>query len=229
MNKTKIEWTDYTWNPITGCKHGCPYCYARKITARFPKNFPRGFEPCFYHERLNEPLQEKRTSKIFTVSMGDMFGEWIPELWQNLILNTIDQCPHHQFQILTKAPRNIHRHIHSWPKNVWIGTSLTGGDWPSVSQERILAIKRHKGIKFVSFEPLLNEGSLDYIDLCGINWVIIGAQTNPLKLPKEGWVKRIIDMANESNAAVFVKDNILRNYRTWYPQDFPTTSNETSG
>ena len=153
--------------------------------------------------------------------MGDMFGEWVPKLWQDLILDAISQHPHHQFQILTKNPKGINKHIPYWPENVWIGTSLTGGDWPSVSQERIFAIKKHKGVRFVSFEPLLNDGPLDYIDLCGIDWVIIGAQTNPLKLPEEEWIERIIDMAREADAAVFVKNNIIRNYRTWYPQDYP--------
>lgn len=78
MNKTKIEWTDYTWNPITGCLHGCDYCYARKIAERFPKAFPQGFAPAFHQERLQEPIKLKKPSKIFTVSMGDMFGDGLP-------------------------------------------------------------------------------------------------------------------------------------------------------
>jgi len=89
INCTGIEWTDYTWNPITGCLHGCPYCYAKKITKRFPKNYPNGFNPTFYPERLDDPGKVKKPSMIFTVSMGDMFGSWVDIAWIEKIIETI--------------------------------------------------------------------------------------------------------------------------------------------
>lgn len=156
--------------------------------------------------------------------MGDMFGDWVPELWHRLIYNTIRACPYHQFQILTKAPHNIHKNIKEWPKNTWIGTSLTGGEWPNVAHDRLRNIRKHNGIRFVSFEPLMNDGVLSYIDLCGIDWVIIGAQTNPTKIPDMNKIERVVTMADKAGAKVFIKNNILDSEEgafCWPRRDFP--------
>jgi protein gp37 len=109
MNRTKIEWTDYTWNPITGCLHGCEYCYARKIAARFKKVFPNGFEPTFHQERLRDPFDVKKPSKIFTVSMGDMFGEWVHGKWITQVFDVMGACNWHTFLVLTKNPKGIRK------------------------------------------------------------------------------------------------------------------------
>ena len=119
MNRTKIEWTDFTWNPITGCLNSCPYCYARKIAKRFPNIFPNGFKPTFHEDRLAEPYEEVPETfrsknpnlslghaMIFTVSMGEMFGSWVPDTWISKILEVIRDNPWHVFQILTKCPEN---------------------------------------------------------------------------------------------------------------------------
>jgi hypothetical protein len=82
MNRTKIEWTDFSWNPIVGCKHGCWYCYAKKLCQRFKKIFPNGFEPTFYHERLTEPWDYLKPSKIFVCSIADLFASWTPTAWR---------------------------------------------------------------------------------------------------------------------------------------------------
>ena len=120
-----IGWTNWTWNPISGCKNGCKYCYARKIATRFtPKNrlgddctqpgnglheiryksqpFKYGFEPTLHSYRLYEPLIMKEPSKIFVCSMADLFGEWVPDEWIHKVLKIVKQCPQHVFQFLTK-------------------------------------------------------------------------------------------------------------------------------
>lgn len=233
MNRTKIEWTNYTWNPITGCENNCRFCYARKIAKRFPKNFPRGFEPTFYPDRLKEPYQLKRPSLIFTVSMGDMFGSWVPDLWVTRVFRVIwDHAPgygrpEHQFQILTKFPQNIPYFSaiscqnYKVPGNCWLGTSINyqGDVW---RKDALLKwVRRKTGVFFVSFEPLLEP--ID-IDLTGLDWIIIGAQTNPLKLPEPEWVQSLIDQAREKNIPVFLKDNLSWSKKI---QEFPRRGSAT--
>lgn len=218
MNRTRIEWTDYTWNPITGCLHGCPYCYARKISERFPKAFPYGFNPHFYHERLNEPVKIKNPSNIFSISMGDMFGEWVPKLWIDLIFDIMRQCPQHTFQILTKNPKRINEVVSGdmYAPNIWLGTSVEGPN----GLQRIAELKKIPQFHtFVSFEPLQDMiGS----DLSGIEWVIIGAQTNPLKYPPSEAVQSILYRAQ--NIPVFFK-NSMKNCpwvtERMFRQEFP--------
>ena len=130
MNRSNIEWCQWTWNPVTGCKHGCPYCYARGIARRFPKAFPNGFEPTFHESRLDEPEKLKKPAHIFAVSMGDLFGEWVPKEWIERVVGVIHGCPQHTFTVLTKNPRRAV----DWfadkpsPRNLMIGTSIVGAD-----------------------------------------------------------------------------------------------------
>jgi len=185
MNKTKIEWADYTWNPVTGCLHGCPYCYARK-TAENPfyhKAFPYKFEPHFYTERLNEPAKVKKPQTIFVCSMADLFGEWVPNLWIELIFAEIQKAKQHTYIFLTKNPSRYLKIPGTYfSKNLWFGTTVTGkGDIDRIYELQGLP----EGNKFISFEPLL--AVIPHLDLIGspfnkepdIKQVIIGAQTNP--------------------------------------------------
>lgn len=222
MNRTKIEWTDYTWNPITGCKHGCPYCYARNIANRFPKAFPNRFEPTFHADRLREPIAMKKPAKIFTVSMGDMFGEWVPEEWVIPIFQVMGSCKQHIFQILTKNPARINRVVSGdlFSPNIWLGTSVETVD----ATRRIHDLRKIPQFKkFVSFEPLKEE-------ICpvleGIDWVIIGAQTNPLVLPDWEWIDTIVGAADAEHIPVFVKDNIGHHHNLFGYQDYPEEMEE---
>jgi len=128
MNKTKIEWADMTWNPVTGCLHGCEYCYARKIANRFkmkstfPKTnnpdkthiayktdistpkFPWGFEPTFYPGRLDEPQKIEKPQNIFVCSMADLFGDWVPDEWIEAVFEACAKAPQHRYIFLTKNP-----------------------------------------------------------------------------------------------------------------------------
>jgi len=207
MNRTKIEWTDYTWNPITGCKGGCHYCYARKIYQRFN----RSFEPQFHVERLLEPMKVKKPSKIFTCSVSDFFADWNEPIWKLLIKETMRACPQHIFQILTKQHQNIY---HGLGENVWIGVTITER---FLANEKIgyLVGRSDAKVKFVSFEPL--QDRIDCHLKC-IDWVIIGAQTNPYRPPNKEWVEHLIKQAREFNTPVFLKDNLK-----WHEkiQEFP--------
>jgi len=165
MNKTKIEWTNQTWNPITGCLNNCSYCYAKKLAngrlkklylsnKRFVYGNPaKPFNPRFWPERLLEPHDFKKSQKIFTCSMGEMFGVWIPADWIVEILKTIWQT-NHTYQILTKE---AHRAKYfNFPPNVWLGVTIEQND----VLYRIDSLKRTNAkIKFISFEPLFSDMS----------------------------------------------------------------------
>lgn len=195
MQSTHIEWCDKSWNPITGCLNTCPYCYARKISMRFKGHF----NPEFHKMRLLEPYRLKTPSKIFTCSMSDMFGSWVKNEWIENILQAIRENPRHIFQILTKFPENA---TMGFPDNVWLGTTI---DVQKSAEARLRAIKNIKAkLKFISFEPMLEPIT---IALKGIDWVIIGGQTNPTKIPEKEWVDKIVEQAKELNIPVFIKEN----------------------
>jgi len=206
MNRTKIEWTTFSWNPETGCDHGCWYCYARKMVVRFPKVFPQGFKPTFYPERLKEPSEYKKPSKIFVCSIADIFASWTPMEWRNAILDAITKCPiKHTFQLLTKNPENIPKG-YVFPDNVWVGTTVTmeNGDWKNIQEIKTINAR----VKFVSFEPLL--GLLpSEICLNGLQWIIIGKLTGSKQVPLVSyWVWRILNEARSHNIPVFIKNNV---------------------
>ena len=229
MNRTAIEWTEYTWNPITGCRHGCPFCYARKIARRFPANFPNGFEPTFHEDRLQEPYKLNKPAKIFTVSMGDMFGDWVPQKWIDSIFETMEGACENTYQILTKNPKKILPALYGDTfsrfgdmdalGNVWLGTSVNDKAATPRSEELAkLKGKSPRWTSFVSFEPLLE--AMPDLDLSEIDWVIIGAQTNPRKNPETEWVQHIIDQAKDQDCKIFLKDTI----QEWWPErlrEFP--------
>lgn len=202
MNKTKIEWTNYSWNPITGCSHGCWYCYAYKLFTRFH----RSFEPTFHPERLYEPLHLFKPSKIFCCSVSDLFAPWTQNEWRVAVLQSIADCPiGHTFQLLTKNPENIPPH-YVFPDNVWVGTTVTGenGDWKNI--EEIKKVKAR--VRFVSFEPLLGDMP-EGITLCGIQWIIIGKLTGSRRVKLDpDWVKNILFEASDHRIPVFLKNNL---------------------
>jgi protein gp37 len=206
MNKTKIDWTTWTWNPITGCLHGCWFCYAAKIPVRFPKRFPNGFNPTFWPERLYEPWELKKPSKIFVCSIADIFAAWTPEKWRDLVLESIKLCPvKHIFQLLTKNPERIPDI--QFPDNVWIGCTVTQ---PS-ELDLIDSIKKVKAkVRFASFEPLLGPiNMLDLARLRGLEWAIIGKLTGSRKVQlRPEWVYDLVDTMTVAGVPVFMKNNL---------------------
>lgn len=200
MNKTKIEWCDYTWNVVTGCLNNCQYCYAKKIYHRFN----RSFEPQFHPERLYDPMKLKHPAKIFACSVSDLWGKGVEPYWRIKVFDVIRSCTRHTFIILTKQPHKIN--FDEVPeKNVWLGVTVTGQE----DIYRVIHLGKFKGIRFVSFEPLLYPITFNNTALDGIDWVIIGGKTGhrPFIPPKE-WVDKIIAEARGRSILLFLKDNL---------------------
>lgn len=204
MNKTLIEWTDFTWNIVVGCLFGCTYCYARRQAKRSKHRCERcyRFLPHFHAERLDAPSKVKEPSKIFVCSMGELFGKWVPRQWTEAVFQTVRKCPQHIFQFLTKSPLGAKACI--FPENAWLGVSI---DTLNALGRLDVLRKVQAPVRFVSFEPLL--GSMGNLDLSGINWVIVGAQTGPNAIqPDPAWVARIIEHCRQANIPVFLKNNL---------------------
>lgn len=225
VSKT-IGWAEKSWNIYSGCYHWktgvCVVgkdCYAKKLAegrlrGRFGYDTIDPFKPTFHSNRLEEPLKLKKPSKIFVSDMGDLFGDWVPREWIKDILKIIKQCPQHTFQFLTKNPS--HYIVFYFPSNCWLGTTINWGE------RRDIILKRLKidNIKFISFEPLLNDCS--GIDLEGIDWIILGGQSGPKKLyPLEEWIERIEDRADQLGIPVFEKDNLRKDWVRIPRREFP--------
>jgi len=204
MNRTRIEWTTFTWNFIVGCLRGCGYCYARRQAKRFKHRCLRcyRFEPHTHPERLDQPLKVKKPALIFATSMSEPFGPWIPREWLEQILDVARRCPQHVFQLLTKCPEGAKRY--RFPENCWIGTSVDDPD----ALGRIDILRTVSApVRFVSFEPLL--GRMKGLHLRGVDWAIIGAQTGPRAVEVDPqWVEEIIQDCRAASVPVFVKDNV---------------------
>jgi protein gp37 len=207
LNKSKIEWCDATWSPISGCMHGCHYCYAKKRAENpfYRKAFPNGFNPTFYPERLQDPVKEKRPRTIFICSMGDAFGEWVPTGWLLDMFAAIEAAPQHTYCLLTKNPQRMKAFARN-QENIWWGTSVTG----IMDNERIGHLQDIESDNlFISFEPLLADPGC--FNLNGIKGIIIGAQTKPLILPTENAMEHVERAARESGAKIFHKNSIMDN------------------
>jgi protein gp37 len=222
MIRTKIDWADYTWNPVTGCNFGCKYCYANKIASRFKgtKAFPNGFEPTFHAERLSEPFGVKHPSIIFVCSMGELFGDWIGTNWGNAIFDQIRTFNRigikHTYIFLTKQPQNL-RNFSPFPDNCWVGISVTDNQLWNTAIRNLDTFEAK--LKFMSFEPLLsaawNITDNNHTDLYSnfikhkVGWVIIGAQTCPTITANPKYIKEIVNSANMAGIPIFMKNNLL--------------------
>jgi protein gp37 len=213
MNRTKIEWTDYTFNPITGCLHGCWYCYAKKMYRRFPALGNPNFVPKFFPERLDELSKLRKPSKIFVCSVADLFAEWTPVEWRNQVLEVMKKYPQHTYQLLTKNPEHIPKDYH-FGDNVWVGCTANDNEEAKRMMPQIKKVDA--GVRFMSFEPLLGR-----INECleGIDWIIVGKLTGSRKLPlKPYWVGELIRWSRYWKIPIFIKNNV-----NWpeHIQEFP--------
>lgn len=203
--KTGIEWTDKSWNPVTGCNKvspGCLHCYAEAITKRFPNNYPNGFDVCLYPERLDQPLSWKTPSKIFVNSMSDLFHEKIPLSFIQSVFQTIKKTPQHTYQILTKRPERLVKLIPDleFYKNIWIGVSVE-------NQEYVYRVDLLRqvpaAVRFISCEPLLGELTLNLTD---INWVIVGGESgHKFRKVNKDWIVSIKNQCQQAKVAFFFK------------------------
>jgi protein gp37 len=211
---TNIEWTDATWNPVTGCTKisaGCDRCYAERFSERFrgtPNHpFETGFDLTLRPERLEHPLRWRAPRMIFVNSMSDLFHKEIPKEFISRVFDTMEAASWHTFQVLTKRSslmRDFLRRRYGGgrgPRHMWFGVSVEDGARTS----RIRHLRdAPAGVRFLSIEPLI--GSVGKLDLSEIDWVIIGGESGPRARPmKEEWALDIRDQCEAANVAFFFK------------------------
>lgn len=231
MDKTRIEWCDSTWNPVTGCLHGCPYCYARSIVRRFGWKdddqmntelidpvidgngkriaYPTGFAPTLHRYRL-EDYVKKSGRTIFVCSMADLFGDWVPHEWIEEVFDACERAPQHRYLFLTKNPARYLElgEVGRLParKNMWYGTTVTNPLEPFFYSDQ------HN--TFLSVEPIMHDFSgvhtAKRIELT--DWIIVGAETGNRKgkvIPKKRWIEAITDVSDKRRIPVFMKDSLI--------------------
>ncbi len=211
MNKTKIEWTEETWNPTTGCTKvsaGCKNCYAEvmanRLQAMRASGYENGFEFSIMPERLEQPLKKKKPTKYFVNSMSDLFHEEIPTEYLDRIFEVIAKTPQHIYQILTKRENRMFEYVskRKIPKNIWLGVTVENKRSGLPRIDKLRTIKA--AIKFLSIEPLLED--LGKINLQGIDWVIVGGESGVKARPmKPEWAINIKRQCEEQNTAFFFK------------------------
>ena len=207
---SKIEWTETTWNPVTGCtkiSHGCKHCYAERMSKRLRamgmKKYRRGFEVTVHESVLRDPLQWKEPSLIFVNSMSDLFHKAVPTKFVQSVFDVMNQASQHTFQVLTKRPGRVNQLDArlDWTPNIWLGTSIESERW----LHRLDHLKATGALtKFLSLEPLL--GPLPDLNLSGIDWVIVGGESGPGARPMNAdWVREIRDDCVRSEVPFFFK------------------------
>lgn len=208
--KSAIEWTDATWNPVRGCTKvsaGCKHCYAQTFSERFrgvPNHpFEQGFDLRLVPEALETPKKWKKGKTIFVNSMSDLFHERIPDSYVKEVFKVMNDCPQHNFQILTKRPKRLTDLASSflWSKNIWMGVSVESARFV----ERIDKLRTVPcATKFLSLEPLL--GPLNNLNLTEIDWVIVGGESGPKSREvKATWIRSIRDQCVEQGVPFFFK------------------------
>jgi protein gp37 len=207
---SNIEWTEFTWNPVTGCikvSQGCKNCYAERMAKRLKamgaQRYVAGFKPTLHWDLIDAPRAWRKSRLVFVNSMSDLFLEDVPESFIHRVFQTMVACPQHTFQILTKRSERL-REMASrlpWPENVWMGDS--------VEDARVLERAVHltavpATVRFLSCEPLI--GPLDDLPLTNIDWVIVGGESGPrAREIRSSWVKSIRRQCRAHGVAFFFK------------------------
>lgn len=210
MKTSKIEWTEATWNPTTGCDKitsGCKFCYAevmaKRLKAMKAPGYENGFEFSIMHNRFELPLTIKKPTKFFVNSMSDLFHEKMPFEDLDKIFETIKNTPHHTYQILTKRENVLEEYFKTRevPENVWLGVTVE----ESNRKNRIDVLRNiNAKIRFLSIEPLL--GDLGKLNLEGIHWVIVGGESGHKARPmKPEWAINVKTQCEEQGSSFFFK------------------------
>ncbi len=205
-----IEWTDATWNPVTGCTQvsaGCDHCYAKTFAERFrgvPGHpYEQGFDLRLWPERLEAPLKWRRPRRIFVNSMSDLFHASIPDEFIYSVFDSMVKADWHIYQILTKRPQRLAKLSTTlpWPDHVWVGVSIESNEvaWRADFLRKVPA-----AVRFISAEPLI--GPIDKLDLEGIHWLITGGESGHGHRPcNPEWVRAARDNCLAENVAYFHK------------------------
>ena len=208
--KSSIEWTESTWNPLTGCTKispGCKLCYAERMSARLramgQRNYRNGFELTLHEHMLNTPLRWRKPQVVFVNSMSDLFQDKVPTTFIQRVFATMRAAHWHQFQVLTKRSERL-LEVNpklGWADNIWMGVSVENEKY----QARINDLRQTgAAIKFLSLEPLL--GPLPGLNLSGIDWVIVGGESGPGARPmRKDWVTSIRDQCSAAGVSFFFK------------------------
>ena len=207
---SSIEWTEMTWNPVTGCNkvsEGCRHCYAERMAFRLHamrnRRYENGFKVTLHEDLVDVPRRWKAPRTIFVNSMSDLFHDVVPIEFIAKVFATMAECPQHTFQVLTKRSERLKNLCTQlpWPKNVWMGVS--------VENESVLgrvSDLRHvpAAVRFLSCEPLI--GPLKNLELHGIQWVIVGGESGPgARLMEESWAASILKQCRRAKVAFFFK------------------------
>ncbi len=213
-DNSAIEWTNATWNPVTGCTKigpGCDHCYAERFAERFrgvPGHpYEPGFDLTLRPSRLNQPARWRRPRMIFVNSMSDLFHKHVPFTYVDQVFESMEQADQHTYQVLTKRSSRLRSYVNSryadrsLPGHIWLGVSIE-------DQQRLSRLEHLRQtqapVRFLSLEPLL--GPLGRLDLDGIHWVIVGGESGPGARPMEGpWVREIRDQCLATSVAFFFK------------------------
>lgn len=230
MSASTIEWTERTWNPVVGCTKispGCKNCYAEVMSRRLRAIGVPGYEDPFtvvktLPKRLKDPTHRKKATMFFVNSMSDLFHPDVEQSFVHDVFDTIERCPQHVFQILTKRPKLIEPVMgaRKIPSNAWIGTSVEN---KRHGVPRIGELSRVSStMRFLSIEPLLED--IGTIDLTGISWVIVGGESGHKARPMDiAWVRSLRDQCRTQNVEFFFKQ-----WGTW-SQDGQRRSKKSNG
>lgn len=244
MLETRIDWCDSTWNPVTGCLHGCEYCYARSIANRFGGTdsevfdeeyrvcakheldaplmlsckkapYPYGFAPTFHRYRLDE-YQNKKGRNIFVCSMADLFGDWAPDEWIEEVFKACEKAPQHNYLFLTKNPQ---RYVKLAEKGILRSNENMWYGWSQTTNKLESLCFPCDCNTFVSVEPILEP-----LNVALENWVIIGAETGRRKnkvIPERKWIEDIVIDCRKFGIPVFMKSSLAEIWGEPLIQEFP--------
>lgn len=212
MAKSKIQWTERTWNPVTGCTKisaGCAHCYAETMAKRLQgmgqERYKHGFKLTLQPDALTEPMKIKEPSLFFVCSMADLFHDDVPDYYIHEVMDTIKHTPQHTYQLLTKRSERAWLYFTKFPAlptNVWLGASVENAE----NKARIIQLAKtpQVKVKFLSCEPLL--GDLGALDLTGIDWVIVGGESgSQARRMRKEWVLNIQRQCKEQGVPFFFK------------------------